>query len=186
MNKFPGPNGQGDADRTLGNLKIAVSQVAIELVRRAFASRTAIANAAESIEGALTRVKCALKRLRPTPVGRRHGVLDDTPAHFYVAPTIRVDIVVTETFRRRTTDHFETCPFLESDASRRSHLGKATCERPVKVLGRALEAENHPHSRSMCGVTRCAVATSGVFSEADSASGKCVPTKETGPRRERG
>ena len=124
--------------------------MAIELVRRAFASRTAIANAAESIEGALTRVKCALKRLRPTPVGRRHGVLDDTPAHFYVAPTIRVDIVVTKTFRRRTTDHFETCPFLESDASRRFHLAKATCERPVKVLGRVLEGENHHHSWWSC------------------------------------
>jgi len=57
VNQFPGPNGQGDADRTLGNLEIVLSQVTIDVDRRAFASRTAEANAEASIERALVSLK---------------------------------------------------------------------------------------------------------------------------------
>ena len=171
MNQFPGPNGQGDADRTLGNLEIVLSQVTIDVDRRAFAWRTAEANAAASIDRARTSVKRMPKSPRATPIYRWRDS-DGARRCPDGSTTTRVGADVTRTFRHSRTDHFETCPFLESDTSRRFHLAEVTCERPVKVLGRVLEGENHPHSwprtYQMAGVT----ATS--------------PTKETGPRRERG
>jgi hypothetical protein len=58
------------------------------------------------------------------------------------------DDIAADNFHRRYAHHFDTCPFLESAVtSRPAHLARSSCERPVKVLGRSLEAMNNLHSR---------------------------------------
>ena len=112
MNKFPGPNGQGDADRTLGNLDFALSQATIEIERHALRSRTATANAAGLVERTLTSVKRTPKALGVTLLARGHGVVVRVRARTHVAvTTMCVDAVVTKTFRHRNTDHFRNLPF---------------------------------------------------------------------------